>query len=166
MYVVERLIKHVYAFCADWPSSHLDSRGTVVNAPLPTEPFLQMPYQHAMSRHGSDKPDIRINALVSLEIPTLASWTTLTSRSSKLMMLFLPSSVECSLRSQIQLSKPLSFDLMLLQRMFKGLSGRSWTRLKPNHSDRTLMVHLDFVFLTPCSHLRVSRPLALREQTN
>jgi len=64
MYVVERLIKHVYAFCADWPSSHLDSRGTVVNAPLPTEPFLQMPYQHAMSRHGSDKPDIRINALI------------------------------------------------------------------------------------------------------
>ncbi|PVH88125.1 hypothetical protein DL98DRAFT_509616 [Cadophora sp. DSE1049] len=65
MYVVERFIKKIYAFCADWPSTLLDSQETVVNSPLPMEPFLQMPYQHAMSKHGSDKPDIRISALIS-----------------------------------------------------------------------------------------------------
>ncbi|KAK0113625.1 hypothetical protein ONS95_013871 [Cadophora gregata] len=65
MYEVERLVKLIYDFCASWPPRHVDAEAAVIKTSLPDEPFLQMPYQHAMSKHGSDKPDIRINALIS-----------------------------------------------------------------------------------------------------
>ena len=58
MWQVESLVKHLYKKFA---SSEV-FRGTE----LPDDPFLQMPYQTAMSWYGSDKPDLRIQGRVNL----------------------------------------------------------------------------------------------------
>jgi aspartyl-tRNA synthetase len=54
---VENLIKSVYARFA--------KPGTPIEKPLPGSSFLRMSYDEAMSNHGSDKPDLRIQPLVS-----------------------------------------------------------------------------------------------------
>ena len=56
MMTVESLIKDLYKRFA--------RTGTPVAAPLPTQPFIQMSYEQAMSDHGSDKPDLRIPGFV------------------------------------------------------------------------------------------------------
>ncbi len=55
---VESLIQHLY-------HNSLGSGGiSMIKASFPTDPLYQMTYDEAMSSHGSDKPDLRINALV------------------------------------------------------------------------------------------------------
>jgi aspartyl-tRNA synthetase len=39
--------------------------GSVIPSPLPDSAFPRMTYNEAMSKHGSDKPDLRIRDLVS-----------------------------------------------------------------------------------------------------
>lgn len=60
MNAVERLIKKIHRFC-DQKCLNSVSVGSI---PL-DDAFFQMPYHHAMSKHGSDKPDLRISGLVS-----------------------------------------------------------------------------------------------------
>ncbi|KAH9219164.1 tRNA synthetases class II-domain-containing protein [Leptodontidium sp. 2 PMI_412] len=59
MNAVERLIKKIHRFCDQkFPNSV-----SVGSIPL-DDAFFQMPYHHAMSKHGSDKPDLRISGLI------------------------------------------------------------------------------------------------------
>jgi aspartyl-tRNA synthetase len=54
---VEDLIKAMYR--------HFAKAGTFIKTPLHGSQFIRMPYDEAMSTHGSDKPDLRITPLVS-----------------------------------------------------------------------------------------------------
>jgi aspartyl-tRNA synthetase len=53
---VEVFIKSLYRVFA--------KSGTTIESPLPETPFIRMSYDEAMSKHGSDKPDFRIQGLV------------------------------------------------------------------------------------------------------
>lgn len=53
---VEQLIKAVYKRFA--------KIGTPVKSPLPEAPFHRITYDKAMSKYGSDKPDLRLKGLV------------------------------------------------------------------------------------------------------
>jgi aspartyl-tRNA synthetase len=57
MQVVERLIKSLHKIFA--------GLGIAVESPLSETPFIRMTYEEAMSKHGSDKPDLRIKGSVS-----------------------------------------------------------------------------------------------------
>jgi aspartyl-tRNA synthetase len=54
---VEQLIKSIYKKFVRF--------GTPVKSPLPDAPFHRVTYDTAMSKFGSDKPDIRLKGLVS-----------------------------------------------------------------------------------------------------
>ena len=60
---VERFIKALW--------SEFAAPGTVIPSPLPDTAFLRLTYDEAMSKHGSDKPDLRIEGLVSSFVPNL-----------------------------------------------------------------------------------------------
>lgn len=53
---VEKFIKNLWA--------HFAQPGTVVDKELPISGFPRIKYQDAMSKHGSDKPDLRVKGLV------------------------------------------------------------------------------------------------------
>jgi aspartyl-tRNA synthetase len=57
---IEALIKGIYAKFVR-PIGPLEES-------LPDSPFIRMIYEEAMSKHGSDKPDLRIKGLVSISL--------------------------------------------------------------------------------------------------
>jgi aspartyl-tRNA synthetase len=57
---IEALIKGIYA--------NFVQHGGPIKKLLPDSPFIRMTYEEAMSKHGSDKPDLRIKGLVSISL--------------------------------------------------------------------------------------------------
>ncbi len=54
---IEALVKSIYQKFAE--------PGTTIESPLSNEQFTRMTYADAMSKYGSDKPDLRIQGVVS-----------------------------------------------------------------------------------------------------
>lgn len=66
MATLERLVKELYSFAwRQYPEAEI-----AIPGPLPDAPFQRMAYQKAMSKYGSDKPDLRIKGLVSKRPPS------------------------------------------------------------------------------------------------